>query len=70
MRNAVEGACPTLLLLPTYGGPFSVPRSHKAAFQAHLTKPVRFDQLEEILDDVFAHRPGSHQRVRHPGGDH
>jgi PAS domain S-box-containing protein len=35
---------------------------NKAAFLAHLTKPVRFDQLEEILDDVFARRPNSENR--------
>jgi CheY-like chemotaxis protein len=50
------------IALTGYGMEEDVVRSHKAAFLAHLTKPVRFDQLEEILDDVFARRPNSENR--------
>ena len=43
------------IALSGYGMDDDLRRSHEAGFQAHLTKPIDFAQLERALEDAMAH---------------
>ncbi len=41
------------IALSGYGMPEDIERTHKAGFAGHLTKPVQFNQLTEMIDKLL-----------------
>jgi CheY-like chemotaxis protein len=47
---------PALIAITGYGQPSDRDTSFEAGFFAHLTKPVDFDRLGSMLDQIYAAR--------------
>jgi CheY-like chemotaxis protein len=58
VARRVRGACETrLVALTGYGGHEERERAARAGFDAHLVKPVEFEELKEVLERFAAPRP-------------
>ncbi len=58
LARQVRGACGTrLIALTGYGGHVERERAAEAGFEAHLVKPVEFEELKDVIERLATRRP-------------